>query len=192
VDSRRRWLVAALALFRRGRGGVVGLGSSSGRWESSLEGQFGRREFKGGSSTINSSLPAAMVGYLGMRDGRGSAAPFIGRARGGEMSWVAGAALRVKGRAGRAEGTRGSGSVGRRSSWHVIGGSLPRGQCKLGRGGFGDRAVGLGKAKLGEPKWRRRPGGAVVVRQGGRALRRREEGEGGRLKRKRRKQQGSG
>jgi hypothetical protein len=37
------------------------------------------------------------------------------------MSCAAGAALRAKGRAGRAEGTHGSGSVGRRSSWHVIG-----------------------------------------------------------------------
>jgi hypothetical protein len=42
VDNRWRWLVAALALFRWGRGGVAELGSSSGRWGSSLEGQFGR------------------------------------------------------------------------------------------------------------------------------------------------------
>jgi hypothetical protein len=44
VDSRRWWLVVALALVQRGRGGVARLGSSSGRWGSSLEGQFGRRE----------------------------------------------------------------------------------------------------------------------------------------------------
>jgi hypothetical protein len=121
VDSRRRWLVAALALFRPGRGGMAGLGSSSGRWGSSLEGQFGWREVGGGISTMNSSLPAAMAGCSGVRAGRGSAARFIGMARGREMSWAAGAALRAKGRAGRAEGTRGSGSVGRWSSWHAIG-----------------------------------------------------------------------
>jgi hypothetical protein len=127
ADSRRRWLVAALALFRWGRGGVAGLGSSTRRWGSSLEGQFGRREVGGESSTMNSSLPAAMAGCLGVRAGRGSAAPFIGKARGGETSWTAGAALRAKGRAGWAEGTCGSGSAGWRSSWHAIGGSLPRG-----------------------------------------------------------------
>jgi hypothetical protein len=47
VDSRRRWLVAALALLYRGRGGVAGLESSSGRWGSSLEGHFGQREVGG-------------------------------------------------------------------------------------------------------------------------------------------------
>jgi hypothetical protein len=96
---------------------------------------------------MKSSLPAAMPGCLGVLVGRGSAAPFIGRVRGGETSWAAGAALRAKGRAGRAEGMRGSGSVGPRSSWHTIGGSLPRRQCELGRGGFGNQAVGLGEAK---------------------------------------------
>jgi hypothetical protein len=147
VDNRWRWLVAVLVLFWRGRTGVAGLGSSGGRWGSSLEGQFGRREVGGGSSTMNSSLQAAMVGCLGVCAGRGSAAPFIGRVREGQKSWAAGAALRAKGRAGRAEGTRGSGSVGRWSLWHAIGGSLLRGQCKLGRGGFEDRAVELGEAK---------------------------------------------
>jgi hypothetical protein len=34
---------------------------------------------------------------------KGLSCPFIGRARGGEMSWVASAALRAKGRAGQAE-----------------------------------------------------------------------------------------
>jgi hypothetical protein len=42
-----------------------------------------------------------------VRAGRGSGAPFIGRARGGETSWAAGAALRAKGRAGQAEGPHG-------------------------------------------------------------------------------------
>jgi hypothetical protein len=127
-DSRRRRLVAALALFWRSRGGAS---------------------------------------CSGVCAGRDLAAPFIYRARGGETSWAAGAALRVKRRASRAEGARGSGSVSRRSSWHAIGGSLPRGQCELRRGRFRDRAVGLGEAK-----WCRRPGGAAVVRQGGRGLRR--------------------
>jgi hypothetical protein len=55
-----------------------------------------------------------------VRAGSGSTAPFIGKARGGEMRWATGATLRAKGKAGRAEGARGSGSVGRRSSWHAI------------------------------------------------------------------------
>jgi hypothetical protein len=80
------------------------------------------------------------------------------------MSWAAGTTLSEKGRAGQAEGAHGSGSVSRLG--------LPRGQCELGRGGFGDRAV-----RLGEAKWRQQPGGAAVVRQGGMGLRRREEGE---------------
>jgi hypothetical protein len=42
-----------------------------------------------------------------VRAGRGSTTPFIGRARGGETSPVASAALMAKGRAGRAEGARG-------------------------------------------------------------------------------------
>jgi hypothetical protein len=87
-----------------------------------MEGQFEWREVRGGSSTMNSSLLAAMAGCSGVRAGRGPAAPFIGWAKGGEMSWAARAALRAKGRAGRAEGACGSGSVGRRSSWHAIGG----------------------------------------------------------------------
>jgi hypothetical protein len=82
---------------------MAGLGSSGGRWGSSLECHFGLREVGCGSSTMNSSLPAIMASVSSVRAGRGSAAPFIGRARGGEMSWAAGAALRAKGRAGRAE-----------------------------------------------------------------------------------------
>jgi hypothetical protein len=42
-------------------------------------------------------------------------------------------------------------------------GSLSRGQCELGRGGFGDQAV-----KLGEAKWCQWSSGAALVRQGGR------------------------
>jgi hypothetical protein len=38
-----------------------------------------------------------------VRAGRGSTAPFIGRAREGEASWAAGTALRAKERADRAE-----------------------------------------------------------------------------------------